>query len=91
MQTQVKTPEPVPTPDKLKARLDELKAMRDEIRVKIHLAGMDAKDAFQKIEPSVDKAELELEHLAKDAGVAVAHTLDKLTAGLKKIRAKLPK
>jgi hypothetical protein len=57
--------------DKLQTRLDELKTLRDEIRVKIHLAGMDVRDAFRKIEPAVDKAEHEVTHMAKGAGNAV--------------------
>jgi len=34
---------------------NELKTLRDEIRVKRHLAGMDARDAWKDIEGSIDK------------------------------------
>lgn len=36
--------------------LDELEQISDEIRVKVHLAGMDAKDAWKKLEPRIDEA-----------------------------------
>lgn len=48
----------------------ELKALLDEVRVKLHLAGMDAKDAFQDISREAEKigrrAGREAEHTAKD-------------------------
>lgn len=82
-------------PDKLQARLDELRKLRDEIKVRIHLGELDARDAFLKIEPAVDKAELELKHVAKGAAHAVANaatvTIDGLVKSLRAIRAKLPK
>ncbi len=36
--------------------VNELEQMADEIRVKLHLAGMDAKDAWNKLEPRLDEA-----------------------------------
>lgn len=91
MQTEPRTQDKPPSPDVLRARLDELKTIRDDIRVRIHLAGMDAKDAFHKIEPRIDKLELELQHVAKDAGVAVGKTLHKVAKTLESIRDRLPK
>jgi hypothetical protein len=95
MQTQDPRPEPTGPASMLQHRLDDLRKLRDEIRVKLHLGEMDARDAFKKLEPAVDKAEHEVTHLAKDAAGAVSNafamTLDSLTDSLKKIRAKLPK
>ncbi|MBL8917581.1 MAG: hypothetical protein JNJ54_01865 [Myxococcaceae bacterium] len=34
----------------------ELRALADEVRVKLHLAGMDLKDEFTKLEPQLDRA-----------------------------------
>ena len=80
MQTHVETEkDTTKDPGKLKARLDELKRMRDEIRVKIHLAGMDARDAFHEIEPEIDKAEHELTRLGKSAVRAVDKAEHELT------------
>lgn len=51
----------VAKPSRLRARFDdqihELEQMRDEIRVKVHLAGMNAKDVWRDLEPKIDKLE----------------------------------
>jgi hypothetical protein len=46
----------------LQKSLDALATLRDEIRVRLHLAGMDAKDAWNRLEPRL----LEAEKLAED-------------------------
>jgi predicted nucleic acid-binding Zn-ribbon protein len=46
--------------------LGELKTMRDEIRIKLHLAGMDARDAWQKLEPRIDELEARARDLRDD-------------------------
>ncbi|QRN94009.1 hypothetical protein JRI60_33305 [Archangium violaceum] len=43
--------------DWMKENLDRLKTLRDEIRVDIHLASMDAKDKWKELEPVVRDAE----------------------------------
>ena len=44
--------------------------LRDEIRVKLHLGAMDARDAFAQIEHDV-------EHAARDASKTTKHALEK--------------
>lgn len=39
-------------------RLAELQTLRDEIRVRIHLAGIDVKDAWDRLEPQIAGAEM---------------------------------
>jgi hypothetical protein len=51
----------------LKKDLEELARLRDEIRVKVHLAGLDAKSAWGELEPRLS----ELERDARDQGDAV--------------------
>jgi predicted nucleic acid-binding Zn-ribbon protein len=46
--------------------IGELKTMRDEIRIKLHLAGMDARDAWQKLEPRIDELEARARDLRDD-------------------------
>jgi|HubBroStandDraft_5_1064220.scaffolds.fasta_scaffold604026_1 hypothetical protein len=41
----------------MSSSVDRLRALRDDVRVRLHLAGMDAKDEWNKLEPRV--AELE--------------------------------
>ncbi len=48
METQIQKDGPEP--------LAEIERIADEIRVKIHLAGMDAKDAWRKLEPRLEEA-----------------------------------
>ena len=45
----------------------EILRIADEIRVRLHLAGMEAKDAWRKIEPKVTAFEIELAKLADKA------------------------
>jgi hypothetical protein len=56
-----------PSTENLKAQvkdgIGQLQTLRDEVRVRLHLAGMDAKDAWNSLEPEIEHAE----HLAKDA------------------------
>lgn len=46
---------------------DELKTMLDEVRVKLHLAGMDAKDAFHEISRDAEKLRREAGHASQQA------------------------
>jgi archaellum component FlaC len=43
--------------------MDNLRRMADEIRVKIHLAGMDAKDTWAKLEPKLHELERKAERV----------------------------
>ncbi len=62
-----------------------LRRMADEIRVKIHLASMDAKDTWEKIEPKLHEFERKAE-AAKDKLVG---DLDKVGDELKDQMSKL--
>jgi hypothetical protein len=50
----------------LKKSVKLLRTLRDEVRVKLHLAGMEAKEAWKKLEPRVDA----VERVAHDASEA---------------------
>ena len=60
------------TPGRFDTLLTELKQAKDEIRLKLHLAGMEARTAWEKLEPKVD----ELERRMASAGDAAAHELE---------------
>ncbi len=48
--------------EQIEKALDELETVSDEIRVKLHLAGMDARDTWSNdIEPRVEAAKAALE------------------------------
>jgi hypothetical protein len=77
------------TTDDIKAELqkglESLQTMRDEIRVRIHLAGMDAKDAWNKLEPAVYEAERLAEEVSEEARAA----MNELLAKARELRASL--
>lgn len=62
----------------LQKSLTAMQTLRDEIRVQLHLAGMDAKDAWAKLEPKVEEAEKLAEEVSDASKAAVADVLEKL-------------
>lgn len=79
------------TAEQLKENLQQmlklLKTLRDEIRVDVHLAGMDAQDRFR----SLDKQLEELERDADRATDATRDALGELLRGFKRFAETLKK
>ena len=48
--------------DMLQKDRDRLRTLRDEIRVELHLAGMEANDAWKKLEPKLEEAHRKAVH-----------------------------
>jgi hypothetical protein len=71
--------------DELKKGLDHLQTLRDEVRVRLHLAGLDAKNEWNKLEPHL----FEVEQAAKEASEASRRALTDAVARLKKLRESL--
>jgi len=61
---------------------DEARTLRDEIRLKLHLGGMDAKEAFQKLDKQADQ-------LAGRAETELHVVWDEMVVQLKKLRSEL--
>lgn len=40
----------------LKSFQQDIRALRDEVRLKLHLAGMDLRQEWEKLEPQLDRA-----------------------------------
>ena len=74
------------TKSPLRDQWEELRTLRDELRVRAHLLGLDAKDALRELEPRIDRIEHELDRAAGDAAVALAKSLEQMAASLRKIR-----
>jgi hypothetical protein len=67
-------------------RLAELSRLRDEIRVQLHLAGMDARSFWEEIEPKLADLERKLER-GVDATAKYANVIaDELAGALEKVR-----
>ena len=69
--------------------LTELETLRDEIRVRIHLAGMEAKDSWNELEPRLTALEAQAKDARDQATHAVKETATELVASLKKLRDRL--
>ncbi len=69
----------------LEKGLSRLQTLRDEVRVRLHLAGMDLKDQWNKLEPHLEEAEKKAGEVSEDAKNKLADAVKKL----EKIRASL--
>jgi hypothetical protein len=65
--------------------LTYLQTLRDEVRVRLHLAGMEAKAEWNTLEPHL----FEVEQAAKQATESSHHALIAAVARLKKLRESL--
>jgi hypothetical protein len=80
------------TTDDLKAEFKKsvalLQTLRDEVRLKIHLAGLDAKDRWNKLEPKLETA---VEKATGEVTEASRAVVDEAVTALKEFRASLKK
>jgi hypothetical protein len=59
-------------------RLADLQQLRDRIRLKIHLAAMDARDAWARLEPQLDELESRAEKATGNAAHRLHQDVDRL-------------
>jgi transposase len=78
------------TTKELKAELEKslglLRTLRDEVKVKVHLAGMNAKDQWRDLEPRLQAA---VEHAAKEVSEASRKAVTDATDALKKFKSSI--
>ncbi|MBK6693562.1 MAG: hypothetical protein IPG50_15345 [Myxococcales bacterium] len=70
----------------LEKSVERAQALIDDVKVRIHLASMDAKDEWNKLEPRVLT---ELGAVKRDVANASKSAIDELVGALEKLRAKL--
>lgn len=75
----------------MKDNLFKLKTLRDEIRVELHLAGMEAKDKFKEIEPLVKNAEKLAGDVSEVSRHAMAEILEKFEQFRRNIKSSFPR
>lgn len=63
--------------------LQELESIRDRVRLQMHLASMDAKDEWSKLETRFDEVRREVEKAAGEAEETVETTVNRVTDELK--------
>lgn len=69
----------------MQKNLDLMLTLRDEIRVRLHLAGMEAKDEWNKLEPKL----IEIEKIAHDFTETTATAISDAVFRLKALRTSL--
>jgi len=62
----------------MKKGVDLLKTLRDEVKVKLHLAGMDVKDQWAKLEPELSKVERAAEQATESSKKLMDDALNRL-------------
>lgn len=77
--------------DKTPKPLDDLRTVLDELRVKLHLAGMDLRTGWNNLTPAFDDLEHKLATLGGQAAAEVSATLRKAGSALEKLARDLAK
>lgn len=75
----------------LQATLGELETLRDEIRVRLHLAGMDIKKAWGDLDPEYLRLRDAARDVRDEAVVALRDALVEVRKGLRAVRKELEK
>lgn len=61
--------------DEARKAIDRLQSVRDEIRVQLHLAGMDAKDRWRSLEPRIQEVTDRLAHEGSEGAKKAFHEI----------------
>jgi len=72
--------------EELKKNLTRLQTLRDEVRVRLHLAGMELKDQWKKLEPSLEEVEKKAGELSEASRAAMADAVKRLESFRGKFR-----
>jgi len=79
--------------ERIRREVDELRGMRDELKLKMHLGRMDAQERFERAEKDWERLESKLKVLADagresadDVGEAARLLVDEIRAGYRHVR-----
>jgi uncharacterized protein YoxC len=79
--------------EKISQELDELKRIREELRLQIHLGSAETRDLWERTEQRFDRVETRLKQLKRemkgplqDVGEATRHLLDEIGDAYRQIR-----
>ena len=74
----------------LRADFEQLSRLADEVKVKVHLAGMEAKEYWQELEPRLEELEQRVvKDLGQEAREATRQVLDEVSGALDRLRQRL--
>jgi len=65
---------------------DEVRQIADELELKIHLAGMDARDQWRALKPKITDIEQRIASSSEQAGQAITKELTAMGDALRKLR-----
>lgn len=74
--------------DEARKTIERLQTMRDEVRLQLHLAGMEAKDQWKRLEPRIQQV---ADRVATDGSEGAKAALHEITEELRAFRASLEK
>lgn len=74
------------TSNEFRASLDEIRTIADEVRVKLHLATLEARSTWERLEPQLARLERAAEDTGRDAVGAVSRLIDDVGQALRKLR-----
>ena len=69
---------------------DDVRRIADEIELKIHLAGMDARDRWRSLQPRIVELEKTISRAGKRAGSVIDHEVDVIADALHRLRDDVP-
>ncbi len=76
----------------LETNLNELRTLRDEIRVKLHLVGQEAREQWEKhLEPHIGRLEQQLKESSADTRDALKEGLERAMTAFREFRAHMSK
>ena len=76
----------------LETGLNELRTLRDEIRVRLHLVGMEAREQWEKhLEPHIGRLELQLKESRDDTREALKEGLERARTAFREFRTRMNK
>ncbi len=78
------TDKPTDKPDDT-STWDDIRRVADELRLKLHLAGMEAREQWDKLQPRLAEIEQSIESGASKAGTAVSEQMSSVGATLRKL------
>ncbi len=64
---------------------DDIRRIRDQLKLELHLAGMEAREQWDKLQPKLAELETTFEAGAHKAGTAIADEVSALGAKLHKL------
>lgn len=74
----------------LESGLQELRTLRDEIRLQLHLAGQEARDRWeQNLEPYLDKLEMQVRSATDSTLDTLREAIDRAKSSFREYRAQL--